>query len=157
VVLVAVATVAISLYLLPEPPTVTFVPGAPSPSVAPCPLQPAGQAQCVTTAACFDVVNVQRGVATSRSLDCGQPHLWEAFAEARLPDAVSADNHAAVKRNPDVARVCSQANVGRLTTERNWQIEVLPPSKDQVQAGDRTYRCLAGRPPTRLTNSRFVH
>jgi hypothetical protein len=147
------AAVAGALFLRPDPPTTTFV--AP-PSKPACPLAPAGTAQCVTTAECFDRVTVNGGVASAASVACTEPHVWEAFATARLPDGLDTASHATIKQNAQVRQVCSAANARLLNTEQAWQVEVLPPTRDQVRAGDRTYRCLAGRPPTKLTESRFV-
>jgi tRNA A-37 threonylcarbamoyl transferase component Bud32 len=147
--------IATALYLSPAEPTATFV-AAPGPSKPPCPLTPAGTAQCVTTAECFDRVTVNGGVARAPAVACTEPHVWEAFATAELPDGLDTASHTAVKQNAQVRQVCSTANARLLNTEQAWQVEVLPPTREQVKAGDRTYRCLAGRPPTKLTQSRFV-
>jgi hypothetical protein len=149
------AAIAAVLVLAPPQPTATFM-APPVPSKPPCPLTPAGAAQCVTAAECFDRVTVTGGVARAPSVACTEPHLWEAFATATLPDGLDTASHQAIKQNAQVRQVCSTANARSLNTEQAWQVEVLPPSREQVRAGDRTYRCLAGRPPTKLTQSRFV-
>jgi hypothetical protein len=110
----------------------------------------------VTTAECFDRVTVSGGVARAPAVACTEPHLWEAFATAQLPEGLDTASHTAIKQNAEVRQVCSTANARLLNTEQAWQVEVLPPTREQVRAGDRTYRCLAGRPPTRLTASRFA-
>jgi hypothetical protein len=147
--------VGLALYLAPEPGTTRFV-ARPAASSAACPLTPSGTARCVTTAECFDQVTVNGGVARAPKVACAGPHLWEAFALASLPRGLDNANHTTIKRNPEVLQVCSAANARRLNAESPWQIEVLPPSREQVRAGDRTYRCLAGRPPAKLTTSRFA-
>jgi hypothetical protein len=149
------AAVAAALFLSPGKATTTFV-APPVPSKPPCPLTPTGTAQCVTTAECFDRVTVSGGVARAPSVACTEPHLWEAFATATLPDGLDTASHQAIKQNAVVRQVCSTANARSLNTEQAWQVEVLPPTREQVKAGDRTLRCLAGRPPTKLTQSRFV-
>jgi hypothetical protein len=149
------AVVAAALFLIPPKPTVTFV-APPVPSKPPCPLTPTGTARCVTTAECFDRVTVSGGVARASSVACSEPHLWEAFATATLPDGLDTASHQTIKQNTQVRQVCSTANARLLNTEQAWQVEVLPPTREQVRAGDRTYRCLAGRPPTKFTQSRFV-
>jgi hypothetical protein len=149
------AAVAVALYLRPAEARTTFVPPPVASSPA-CPLAPAGTAQCVRTAECFDRVTVTGGVARASTVACTEPHLWEAFATAQLPTGLDTASHTAIKQNAQVRQVCSTANARLLNTEQAWQVEVLPPSRDQVKAGDRTYRCLAGRPPTKLSQSRFV-
>jgi hypothetical protein len=146
--------VALALYLAPGPVDAQFV--MPAQSTPPCPLQPTGAARCVTIAECFDAVNVVGGVASARKVACADPHVWETFAQADLPDGLDTATHSRIKQNAEVREVCSQANVRRLNPE-TWQVEVLPPTRDQVDSGDRTYRCLAGRPPARFTSSRFGH
>jgi tRNA A-37 threonylcarbamoyl transferase component Bud32 len=149
------AAIAAALFLRPDEPTTTFM-APPPPSKPACPLTPAGTAQCVTTAECFDRVTVSGGVAKATAVACTEPHLWEAFATAQLPDGLDTASHTTVKQNALVRQVCSTANARSLNTEQAWQVEVLPPTREQVKAGDRTVRCLAGRPPTKLTQSRFV-
>jgi hypothetical protein len=149
------AAIAAALFLRPDEPTTTFM-VPPAVSKPPCPLTPAGTAQCVATAECFDRVTVTGGVARAATVACTEPHLWEAFAIAQLPDGLDTASHSAVKQNALVRQVCSTANARSLNTEQAWQVEVLPPTREQVKAGDRTLRCLAGRPPTKLTQSRFV-
>jgi hypothetical protein len=34
--------------------------------------------------------------------------------------------------------------------DQGWRLEVLPPSKAALTAGDRSYRCLAGKGPDEL-------
>jgi hypothetical protein len=149
------ASIAAVLYLSPGEPTATFM-APPGPSKPPCPLTPPGTARCVTTAECFDRVTVTGGVARASAVACAEPHVWEAFATAQLPDGLDTASHTAIKQNAQVRQVCSTANARLLNTEQAWQVEVLPPTREQVKAGERTYRCLAGRPPTKLTQSRFV-
>jgi hypothetical protein len=110
----------------------------------------------VNTAECFNGVTVRGGVAQAPTVACTEPHVWEVFATAKLPEGLDTASHSTVKQNAQVRQVCSTANARVLNTEQNWQVEVLPPTRDQVRAGDRTYRCLAGRPPTKLRDSRFA-
>jgi hypothetical protein len=151
---IVLGAMALALYLLPDRPTARFVDATASSSPS-CPLTPAGTARCVTVAECFDRVRVSGGVASAQKLACTEPHLWEAFAQAQLPAGLDSAGHAAIKQNTEVRQVCSVANAKLLNAESPWQVEVLPPSRDQLRAGDRTYRCLAGRPPTKYTQSRF--
>jgi serine/threonine protein kinase len=134
----------------------TFV-AAPVKSSAPaCPLSPAGTAQCVRAPECCNGVTVRSGVAQAPAVACTEPHLWEVFATSALPEGLDTATHTTVKQNAVVRQVCSATNAKALNTEQNWQVEVLPPTREQVRAGNRTYRCLAGKPPTKLRDSRFV-
>jgi serine/threonine protein kinase len=149
------ALVVGAFYLQRSEPAATFM-SAPVQSSPACPLAPAGAAQCVREAECFDRVTVQGGVARAPAVACVEPHVWEVFATASLPEGLDTASHSAIKQNAQVRQVCSTANARALNPQQNWQIEVLPPSRDQVRAGDRTYRCLAGTPPTKLRDSRFA-
>jgi eukaryotic-like serine/threonine-protein kinase len=148
------ALVALALYLAPEPASTRFVQPAPAPVA--CPLAPAGAAHCVTAAECFDAVTVTGGVATARTVACADPHLWEVFAIGQLPEALVGARQAQIKQNDQVRRICNATNARNLDSEATWQVEVLPPSPDEIRSGDRAYRCLAGRPPAKLTGSRFL-
>jgi tRNA A-37 threonylcarbamoyl transferase component Bud32 len=151
-----VAVVALALYLVPEPDPVRFVVRAPASSSATCPLNPPGTARCVTVAECFDRLTVSGGQATAPKVACAEPHIWEVFAHGPLPDALDNAGYNTIKQNAQVRQVCSVANARLLNAESAWQVDVLPPTRDQVRAGDRTYRCLAGRPPSKFTKSRFA-
>jgi hypothetical protein len=152
------AVVAGGLYLgsAAMPTTFVAVPvksNSPSPT---CPLSPAGTAQCVRAPECFNGVTVQSGQARAPVVECTEPHLWEVFATASLPAGLDTASHNAIKQNAAVRQVCSATNAKALSTEQNWQVEVLPPTRDQIRAGNRTYRCLAGKPPSKFRDSRFT-
>ena len=154
--LLALAAVAAAgMRLGSTDPATTFV-AAPVKSSPACPLAPAGTAQCVQQPECFNGVTVQGGVARAAAVACTEPHVWEVFATAPLPEGLDTASHAAIKQNQQVRQVCSATNARALNTQQNWQVEVLPPSREQVRNGDRTYRCLAGTPPSKLRDSRFV-
>jgi hypothetical protein len=154
-VLALAAVVVTGLQFGSADPATTFV-AAPVKSSPSCPLSPAGTAQCVQQPECFNGVTVQGGVARAPSVACTEPHVWEVFATAPLPPGLDTAPHSAVKQNSQVRQVCSATNARALNTQQNWQVEVLPPSRDQVRKGDRVYRCLAGNPPSKLRDSRFV-
>jgi serine/threonine protein kinase len=154
--LLALAAVAVAgMRMGAADPATTFV-AAPVKSSPTCPLSPAGTAQCVQQPECFNGVTVQGGVARAAAVACTEPHVWEVFAIAPLPQGLDTASHATVKQNQQVRQVCSATNARALSTQQNWQVEVLPPSREQVRNGDRTYRCLAGTPPSKLRDSRFV-
>jgi hypothetical protein len=154
--LLALAAVAAAgMRLGSADPATTFV-AAPVKSSPTCPLSPAGTAQCVQQPECFNGVTVQGGVARAAAVACTEPHVWEVFATAPLPPGLDTASHATIKQNQQVRQVCSASNARALNTQQNWQVEVLPPSREQVRNGDRTYRCLAGTPPSKLRDSRFV-
>ena len=52
-----------------------------------------------------------------------------------------------MQSNTSVRGSCSTANAALLNlTAVGWRVEVLPPTRDAFDAGDRTFRCLAGPP-----------
>jgi hypothetical protein len=55
--------------------------------------------------------------------------------------------------DPTVNQVCGKTSftvVTRLMSTDGWTFDVLPPDQAALQAGQRTYRCLAGRGPNAL-------
>jgi serine/threonine protein kinase len=106
-------------------------------------------ARCPTRVECFRSTTGDDAPVAARKVPCAGRHTWEAFAMAELPAGVAADP-AAVRAHPTVRRVCSP-NTFRLATVRTdttgWTFDVLPPD---VRAGERTFRCLAGKGPDRL-------
>jgi serine/threonine protein kinase len=118
--------------------------GAPSAEAVHCgPLAPA-EARCLTRSECYD--------AASEPIGCGGTHTWEAFALADLPPNVKPADAA---QNAQVKKVCSEFTllaVDPSTAAEPWQIEVLTPA-----AGNRTYRCLAGKGRNALSGPRLRH
>jgi hypothetical protein len=149
------AATALGFFLMPAAvESSRFVAG--SPPAPACPLSPPGEARCVTTAECFERISIAGAVVTPRPVACTESHVWEAFALGQLPAGLDNAPYTKIRQHTDVARVCSSANASLFSTEQAWQVEVLPPTRDQLAAGDRTFRCVAGRPPVRFTDSRFT-
>ena len=105
---------------------------------------PAG-GRCPTDLECFGV----RGEQVS----CAGRHTWEAFAEGSVPDAIAEPDHDTLAADPAVRELCGRSTFTAATLLMNadgWTFDVLPPDADSLAAGDRTYRCLAGRGPDAL-------
>ncbi|MER7210058.1 serine/threonine-protein kinase [Streptosporangium sp. NPDC000239] len=109
---------------------------------------PGGRASCVQKAECWGGLVVIAGDASARPVRCEEPHAWETFAIATLPGGLTYDAGAA-ERDPMVRKVCASSVM--LSSRRgaavkiipsDWQIAVLPPSKERFASGVRTYRCL---------------
>jgi hypothetical protein len=110
-----------------------------------------GGGRCPTDVECFGPV-ASSGSATK--LPCAGRHTWETFAEGDLPASATAVDHASVRAQPVVRQVCAEASfvsVTLLMNAKGWVFDVLPPDPESFAAGDRTYRCLAGKGRDGLT------
>ena len=124
-----------------------------------CPAEFAGQARCPAEPECFDQLQLTGGVARAGRLNCSARHTWETFAMADLPGAQSTVDHRSVSSDRQVLAVCSPATLALVAgfSAIDWRIEVLPPTPEAIRAGDRAYRCLAGRGPGALTGPTLGH
>ncbi|MBO4207442.1 serine/threonine-protein kinase [Micromonospora echinofusca] len=105
-----------------------------------------GGGRCSTDLECFGPIEISRRRAEAEQVSCQGPHTWESYAQGDLPPGVPATDHERVGADPTVRQVCNEVTF-RVTTglmsTTGWRFEVLPPTGST--AGDRTYRCLAGR------------
>jgi hypothetical protein len=111
---------------------------------------PAG-GRCPDDVECFGPV---ASSGSARRLPCTGRHTWETYAEGDLPASVTAVDRDSVKAAPAVRQVCAETSftaVTLLMSAEGWQFDVLPPDADALAAGDRTYRCLAGKGTDQLT------
>ncbi|HEU5111429.1 MAG TPA: septum formation family protein, partial [Micromonosporaceae bacterium] len=109
--------------------------------------------RCPETVECFGAVRVSDGLATAETVACGSRHTWEVYAVGDLPaDSTPADLPRA-RADDMVRRVCNEGNFRAvsLRMDPGWRFEVLPPTAAALSSGDRTFRCLAGKGPDRLT------
>ncbi|MBO2448299.1 hypothetical protein J4573_14435 [Actinomadura barringtoniae] len=80
-------------------------------------------------------------------------HGREVFAIAAMPPDGQTGDKNLLAKNPTVRKVCSRKILtrslqGPFVKYRSWkwQIDVLPPSKDEFERGSRVYRCIAETP-----------
>jgi hypothetical protein len=101
-------------------------------------------ARCPTTAECYD--------AAKNAAGCGGRHTWEVFAYADLPASANVSDPQSGARNPAIRDVCALTTLAVLQQGDPflWSIDVLPPTAEALRAGNRTYRCLAGKGPNAL-------
>ena len=100
--------------------------------------------RCPDGLECYGPLTKDRGVASAESVSCTGRHTWEVFALGEL--SATADPRKA-ESDDGVRELCSEGSfrVISLRLEKGWRFEVLPPSREAFDSGDRTYRCLAGR------------
>jgi hypothetical protein len=110
-------------------------------------------ARCPTTNECYDALTVTGGLAHAAQLPCDGAHTWEVYAVGDLPSGVRSMNVAALRRTAPVADACNRQTflLTTLRMDSGWRFDVLPPTPRAYAAGDRTFRCLAGRGPGALT------
>jgi len=148
----------------PSRPPATPAATAPTgPSVAPSPTGRGATATCVFTAVtpgarcptqpeCFDRLAVTEGVPRAARRSCGGTHTWETFALGSLAPGTTGVTQEALRGDPAVQVLCLPIYLASLTDDPfAWQVEVLPPTPEQFTGGDRTFRCLGGKGPDKLT------
>jgi serine/threonine protein kinase len=110
-------------------------------------------ARCPDTVECFGAVRVDGGAVTAETVACGDRHTWEVYALGDLPAGATPADLPRVRADASVRRVCNEGNFRTvsLRMDGGWRFEVLPPTAAALAAGDRTFRCLAGMGPDRLT------
>ncbi|GAB2943069.1 hypothetical protein GCM10027280_34670 [Micromonospora polyrhachis] len=110
--------------------------------------------RCSDELECFGPVGVRGAAARAEQVPCSGRHTWESYAEGDLPAEVAVTDYRAVKADPTVRQVCAvstfQSTTLRMTVD-GWHFEVLPPPEDSLRAGERTFRCLAGKGLNQLT------
>jgi serine/threonine protein kinase len=96
-------------------------------------------AKCPATAECFDTAK--------KPVTCGGRHTWEVFAYADLRAGTTVSDPQAGARSPEIREVCDSTNLFVLDriSPLGWTVDVLAPTADELRAGNRTYRCLAGK------------
>jgi hypothetical protein len=103
---------------------------------------------------CPDDLECYSGDEPARQVDCAGTHTWEAFAVGDVPTSLTTVNRQTLGADPAVRQLCGRSSFAAVTLLMNpedWTFDVLPPSAAALDAGDRTYRCLAGRGPDALT------
>jgi eukaryotic-like serine/threonine-protein kinase len=103
-------------------------------------------ARCPGRAECFDELAVDDGVARAATLPCDSTHTWETFVLGTLPDSVESVAHDEVKEQPGVRSLCTEINLLAIAPDlEDWRVDVLPPTPEAFEQGDRTFRCLGGK------------
>jgi serine/threonine protein kinase len=108
---------------------------------------PAG-GRCPSEVECYGAVTPGRDEVRADRVSCTGRHTWEAWAVGDLPASVTAVDRESVVRETTVRQICgatSFTSVTLLIDTEGWEFEVLPPAAAAFAAGDRTFRCLAGR------------
>ena len=110
--------------------------------------------RCSDELECFGPVGVRGSGARAERVPCSGRHTWESYAEGDLPAEVAVTDYEAVKADPTVRQVCAvttfQSTTLRMAVD-GWHFEVLPPPEESLRAGERTFRCLAGKGLNQLT------
>ncbi|MDG4822381.1 serine/threonine-protein kinase [Asanoa sp. WMMD1127] len=104
------------------------------------------EGRCPDELECFDE-------AAAEQVPCAGPHTWETFAVGEAPVALTAVDRPTLRADPTVRQVCGRSSFMAATTlmsTEGWTLDVRPPDKTALAAGDRTYRCLASRGPDAL-------
>jgi hypothetical protein len=113
--------------------------------------------RCASKAECFGAMTVDGGAVRAASTACDQPHVWEVFALDTLPPSVTGIDYSKIKNDGYVRSACNDTNLALVDFDAvSWRVDVLPPSPDAFQAGDRTFRCLAGPATGTSTGSKFA-
>jgi serine/threonine protein kinase len=114
----------------------------------------APQARCPALPECWGgPVYIGGQLSAVRSRPCGQAHVWETFAIAPIPESVSLSggaDHDAVRATGLAGRLCTRRVLGASLTDaarvvplQDWQVDVMTPTQAQLDAGHRSFRCVA--------------
>ncbi len=129
----------------------------------PCALTKYG-VECVEKPKCFNGDLVDKDdMASAKDVSCKEEHQWEAYAVGELPEDIKKPTYANVESVDIVIKACFNKSddpplenmVG--IDASNWNTNVLPPTKESFEDGNREFHCVAQRKdgePT--TNSAFV-
>jgi serine/threonine protein kinase len=119
-------------------------------------------ARCPANPECWAGLVEISGVVSAETLPCDEPHYWETFAIAIMPDGAQTFDQPTLAENPTVRAVCSLPVLlasRRVSARRipagSWQIEVLPPTEAAFDSGARTYRCVADATGSQPSTSQF--
>jgi hypothetical protein len=113
-------------------------------------------ARCPSAPECYGPLSTTDGYRRGTVRPCDRKHSWEVFALGTVPAGQADLRPAAVRALPRVRAVCNEVVLfTRLPADQviGWRVEVLPPTPQRAAAGDRTFRCLAGRDDGQLTGS----
>jgi hypothetical protein len=103
---------------------------------------------------CPDNLECFSDARPAERVPCAGPHTWEAFAEGDAPATLDEVDRRTLLADPAVRQVCGPTTftvATRLMSTQGWTFDILPPDQAALAAGDRTYRCLAGRGKDALT------
>ncbi len=123
-----------------------------------CPIR-TQRVECVLRPECFSELGAE--ATSARPVDCRQPHRWETFAIARLPEGAADVDYVELREHPYVATLCSKQTLRRLTDSPDrWDVSLLLPSADSFTAAQDEqsleqlrFRCLAGTDEPRTSSS----
>lgn len=96
-------------------------------------------------------------------VSCNQEHRWEAYAKGKLPSDVPDPKYGTVAALEKVEKTCIlkaessplATRVGGLAAAADWSPDVLPPTKEQFDDGDRGFMCVAERKGGESTTERL--
>ncbi|GLZ80397.1 hypothetical protein Afil01_52040 [Actinorhabdospora filicis] len=131
---------------------------------------PNGGAQCAVTAqgtgcvpkpTCFnDFAIADSGAASATEAACTAEHAWEAYATGKLPDNLSAPVYKDVAAVDFIQKACRTKDVLKEFVPAaeldDWTTDVLPPSTQAFEGGDKTFYCIARKPDQTLTAPTLV-
>ncbi|MGH8795023.1 MAG: hypothetical protein ACRDXX_20575, partial [Stackebrandtia sp.] len=118
--------------------------------------------ECMETPLCFeDALVDDAGMAAAKEISCEQEHRWEAYAKGQLPADVEDATYLSVRQTDIVKETCLSDRAGGPlesivgASVDQWSSDVLPPSKEDFEADDRTFFCVAERSDGPSTGSAF--
>lgn len=144
----------------PSPSAVAGLSASPTPSgfgVLPgCRTGLPGGARCPDELECYGPVRIRGTQASADRVPCAGRHTFEAYALGDVPADGPLPDYPTVRAQPACGPSTFAATTG-IAEAGGWHLEVLPPQPPQVAAGDRSYRCLAGKGAGALAGPTLTH
>ncbi|MDU7360348.1 MAG: protein kinase [Propionibacteriaceae bacterium] len=98
---------------------------------------------------CFDEVFELDDGVTAAEVRCDEQHRWETFATGTLPDDAGSAKPADVRETAAYKETCTKDVLDEFTEVplERLSIDVLPPTPEKFQAGERRFSCIASSGP----------
>ena len=116
---------------------------------------------CLPEPKCYNNFSIsQDGEAAAQDTGCDGEHEWEAYAQGDLPENVTSPAYKDVTSVEVVKNACRGKEVLKqivgVTDLETWISDVLPPSAQAFQGGDRTFYCIARKQDQTMTGPTFT-
>lgn len=132
-----------------DPPASSPVPAPPSPS----PPSDGVGVLIPETPVCFGGIVDIAGVVSARSVDCGSPHHWEAYAVGTLAEDIASPSSDDVAVDGSVVAGCTPERFEAYATLSAAEVSfaVVPPSQSAFATGSRLFHCVASAGESTVT------
>lgn len=99
-------------------------------------------------AVCYENLPFLLDSPQPQQVDCAGLHGWEVFASGSMAEDMAELTYDAIFADPAVGQLCTQAELTRYAgpDTRDLRIDVKFPTREEFDAGERSFECVAGLP-----------